>query len=131
VPIGLEVGPANRYDGKLVRETLKSIPVRRPRPTPRRPQHLYQDKGYDFEPVRALDRAWGYTAHIQARVKKARAIQQDVGFKTRRWVVERTTSWMNRFRRILIRWEKKAENYIGLLHLVCAIIAYRSAEVFV
>ena len=41
------------------------------------------------------------------------------------WVVERTHSWMNRFRRILIRWEKKVENYFGLLHLVCAWITYR------
>ena len=47
------------------------------------------------------------------------------GFKARRWVVERTHSWMNRFRRILIRWEKKVENYFGMLHLVCAFITYR------
>ncbi len=42
--------------------------------------------------------------------------------------MERTHSWMNRFGRILIRWEKKAENYLGLLHLVCAVITYRCAK---
>lgn len=131
MPVGMEVAPANRHDCKLVRGTLKSIPIRRPRSTPRRPQHLCQDRGYDTDEVWALDRAFGYTAHIQARGQESQAIKHDVGFKARRWVVERTTSWMNRFRRILIRWEKKAENYLGLLHLVCAIIAYRRAEVFV
>src|SRR6478752_3932729 len=44
-----------------------------------------------------------------------------------RWVVERTHSWMNRFRRVLIRWEKRVENYFGMLHFVCAWITYRSA----
>ncbi len=56
-----------------------------------------------------------------------RRIKQEVGFKARRWVVERTHSWMNRFRRILTRWEKKLENYLGFLHLACALITYRAA----
>ncbi|MDE2510858.1 MAG: transposase, partial [Elusimicrobia bacterium] len=59
--------------------------------------------------------------------EEAKAIKRAAGFKARRWVVERTHSWMNRFRRILIRWEKKPENYFGLLHLVCAIITIRCA----
>jgi site-specific recombinase XerD len=46
--------------------------------------------------------------------------------KVRRWVVERTHSWMNRFRRVLIRWEKKPENYFALVHLVCALITYQA-----
>jgi transposase len=45
-------------------------------------------------------------------------------------VVERTHSWMNRFRSLLIRWAKKAENYLGLLHFVCGLIAYRAAGLF-
>ena len=57
-------------------------------------------------------------------------VAREAGFKARRWVVERTHSWMNRFRRILTRWEKKVENYLGLLHLVCAIITYRCAGLF-
>ena len=84
------------------------------------------DKGYDYDRVRDLVREFGYTAHIRARGEEAQAIKREAGFKARRWVVERTHSWMNRFRRILTRWEKKAANYLGLLHLVCAIITYRA-----
>ena len=72
---------------------------------------------------------FGYTAHIRARGEEAKKIAERAGFKARRWVVERTHSWMNRFRRILIRWEKKPKNYLGLLHLVCAIITIRCAGV--
>lgn len=85
------------------------------------------DKGYDYDEVRGLLADFSYTAHIRARGEEAQAIKRAAGFKARRWVVERTHSWMNRFRRILIRWEKKPENYFGLLHLVCAIITIRCA----
>jgi transposase len=88
------------------------------------------DKGYDYGEVYALLEEFGYTAHVRARGEEAQAIKHGAGFKARRWVVERTHSWMNRFRRILIRWEKKPENYLGLLHLVCAIISYRASGLF-
>jgi transposase len=74
--------------------------------------------------------AFGYTPHIKARGEEARAIKQRAGFKARRWVVEQTHGWMNRFRRIFTRWEKKAANYLGLLHLVCAVITYCCAGLF-
>ena len=48
------------------------------------------------------------------------------GFKARRWVVERTHSWMNRFRRILIRWEKRPDTYLAMLHLACALITWKA-----
>ena len=70
--------------------------------------------------MRDLVKEFGYTAHIRARGEEAQAIKREAGFKARRWVVERTHSWMNRFRRILTRWEKKAANYLALLHLVLA-----------
>jgi putative transposase len=88
---------------------------------------MSMDKGYDFDEVRDLVAAFGFTAHIRARGEEARAIQQEAGFKARRWVVERTHSWMNRFRRILVRWEKKPENYLAFLHLACAYITYRQS----
>ena len=65
-----------------------------------------------------------------ARGEEAQAIKREAGFRGRRWVVERTHSWMNRFRRILIRWEKKPENYIAFLHFACALIAFRAAGLF-
>jgi putative transposase len=124
VPIGLAVEGANRNDFKMARETLESIPVPRPKPTAEKPQGLCLDKGYDFNEVRELALEFGYTAHIRARGEEAQAIKREAGHKARRWVVERTHSWMNRFRAILIRWEKKPKNYLGLLHLVCALITF-------
>jgi transposase len=122
------VDGANRVDFQLARVTIESIPIRRPKPAKRDPQGLCLDKGYDYNEIRELAVEFGYTPHIRARGEEAQAIKHEVGFKARRWVVERTHSWMNRFRRILIRWEKKLENYLGLLHLVCAWITYRAAD---
>ena len=61
-----------------------------------------------------------------SRRQEAAAKRKD-GVKPRRWVVERTHSWLNRFRRLLVRWEKKSENYLAMLHLAYAIICFRSA----
>jgi len=130
VPIGLAIDGANRHDMKLVEATVESIPVSRPEPTKRTPQGMCLDKGYDYDSVRDLVKEFGYTAHIKARGEEAQAIKHQAGFKARRWVVERTHSWMNRFRRILVRWEKKAANYLGMLHLVLGIITYRCAGLF-
>lgn len=129
VPIGVAVAGANRNDFKLVRETLASIPVARPPVVTRQPQGLCLDKGYDYDEVRELVAEFGYTAHIRSRGEEARQLRRNVRFQARRWVVERTHSWLNRFRRILIRWEKKADNYLALLHLACAMITYQRAEV--
>ncbi len=127
MPLGLVVAGANRNDFKLARATLESIPVDRPQPTPEDPQGLCLDKGYDYREVRELLDEFGFTAHIRARGEEAQAIKREAGYKARRWVVERTHSWMNRYRRILIRWEKTPANYLGLLHLVCAFLTYRAA----
>lgn len=92
---------------KLVRETLETLQVKRPEPTPGQLQGLCLDKGYDFDEVREIAQEFGFTAHIRTRGEEAQAIKREAGFKARRWVVERTHSWMDRFRRILIRWEKQ------------------------
>ena len=130
MPIGVAIDGANRNDFKMAKATLDSIPVPRPQPTRRRPQGLCLDKGYDYDEVRDLAKEFAYTAHIRARGEEAQAIKREAGFKARRWVVERTHSWMNRFRRILTRWEKKAANYLALLHLVLGIITYRCSGLF-
>jgi putative transposase len=127
VPVGLAVEGANRHDKKVAEATLESIPVDRPEPTQESPQGMCLDKGYDYDDTRELVREFGFTAHVRARGEEAKALKREAGSKARRWVVERTHSWMNRFRRVLIRWEKKVENYFGMLHLVCAWITYRSA----
>ena len=130
MPIGLAIEGANRHDSKMVEATIESIPVERPEPTEQEPQGMPLDKAYDSCEVRDLVKEFGYTAHIRARGEEAQAIKHEAGFRARRWVVERTHSWMNRFRRILTRWEKKPENYLALLHFVCAIITFRCSELF-
>ena len=127
VPIGLAVAGAHRNDCKLTRETIEHRAVERPDSTPDASQGLCLDKGYDYDEVREWLDAFGCTAHSRARGEEAQALQQEAGFKARRWGVERTQSWMNRFRRVLIRWDKKVCNYLGLLHLACAYITYRQA----
>jgi len=112
---------------KLVRMTLESIVVKRPEPTEDEKHNLCLDKGYDFDEVRETLEEFGFTAHIRARGEEALLIKREAGFKARRWVVERTHSWLNRFRRILIRWDKKPENYLAFLHFACALIAFRAA----
>ena len=130
VPVGLVVAGANRPDMKLVEETVDSLIVKRPRPTKTRPQGMCMDKGYDYAAVREIVQEFGFTAHIRARGEEAQALNRQAGFKARRWVVERTHSWMNRFRRVLIRWDKKVENYLAFLHFACALIAFRAAGLF-
>jgi putative transposase len=86
---------------------------------------MCMDKDYDRPEIYELLKAFGFTAHIRARGEEANALKRSAGTKARRWVVERTHSWLNRFRAILIRWNKKAENYLGLLHLALGIITWR------
>ena len=127
IPVGLAVDGANRHDMKLVRATVDRLPAPRPVPCPAHPQGLCRDKGYDFAEVRRTLDEFGFTAHIRSRGEEAQAIKREAGFKARRWVVERTHSWLNRFRRILIRWDKSPDNYIAFLHFACALIALRAA----
>ena len=126
IPLALAIEGANRHDMKLVRSTLEGIMATRPLPTTAMPHGLCLDKGYDFDEVRSIVQEFGFTAHIRARGEEARAIKEEAGFKARRWVVERTHSWMNRFRRILVRWEKLPETFIAMLHLACGIITWRA-----
>jgi transposase len=72
--------------------------------------------------VRAILAEFGCTAPILARGAAAKGLKHAVGFQARRWVVERTQSWMHRVRRVLIRWDKKVRNDLGFLHLTCAYI---------
>ena len=111
-------------------EALEELPVARPQPTAKKPQGLCLDKGYDFPIIRELCALFQFTPHIRARGEEARDLQRHRGAKARRWVVERTHSWLNRFRRILIRWEKDDEYQLGMLHFACGIIAFQQAGLF-
>ena len=85
---------------------------------------------HDMQLVRAIVAEFGFTAHSTARGEEAKALKPEAGKRARRWVVERSHSWLNRFRRILVRWDKKPENYIAFLHFACALIAFRAAGLF-
>jgi transposase len=130
VPVGLAVDGANRNDMKLVEATLESVPVGRPEPSADEPQGMCMDKGYDYDEVRGVLAEFGFTAHIRSRGEEAQAAKRKARQKARRWVVERTHSWLNRFRGILIRWEKKPENYFAMCHFAFALIAYRCSGLF-
>jgi len=128
IPLGICVAAANTVDFKLVASTIETIPLVRPveagEPVV---ENLCLDAGYDHDLVRELGELFGYTLHIVPRNKEARELTKQAGKKARRWVVERCHSWFNNFRALLIRWEKKAENYLAELHLACAIITFRAS----
>jgi IS5 family transposase len=97
-------------------------------------QHLCLDKGYkSAEEEQELIKR-GYVLHIPIK-KKKKGKKGEVGkeiaipnrkrYSPKRWVVERTNSWHNRFRKLFTRYEKKDENYLGLVQFSCSIIIYR------
>lgn len=116
VPLGVDVSGANTHDVKLLQSTFDSVPVKRPQPTTRKRQHVCLDKGYDSQEVRTFLRRRHYQGHVKSRGQEEAQRKSNPRFKARRWVVERTHSWTNRFRRLLVRWEKKADNYLAFLH---------------
>jgi putative transposase len=101
-----------------------------PEPTTRSKQHMCMDKGYDYSEVYELLEYYGYTIHIRLRGEHRVNCKRIPRYRARHWIVERTHSWMNRFRRLLIRWEKKLENYVAMLHFACTCITYRAAGLF-
>ena len=103
-----------------------------PRPIPSReqPQGLCLDKGYDYPQTHQIGTAHRLELHLRTRGEEAAAKRHPPGWRARRWVVERTGSWLNRFRRLLVRWEKKAANYSGMLNLACACITFQQAGLF-
>jgi putative transposase len=114
----------------MVEQTLHNIVVERPKPTLECPQNMCMDAGYDGDPVYQLLYEWGYNPHIKSRYEEKVQLEHVPGYRARRWVVERTHSWLNRFRRLLIRWEKKVENYTAMMHLACAFICFRASGLF-
>ena len=104
--------------------------VDRPKPTPEQPHDMCLDRGYDFHEVSDLLAEFGFTAHIRSHTEEAQSLKRDAQKRARRWVIERTHRWLKRFRRTLIRWGKKPENYIAFLHFACALITFRATGLF-
>jgi putative transposase len=122
-PLSLIVDGANRHDVKLLAQTLDAIMIRRPKPTRRRPQNLCVDQGYKGKAAAEQIRARGYRLHIPT--KSPRKGGHKTKGRARRWVVERTHSWMNNYRKLRVRYEKKVANFEALLHLATAMICWR------
>jgi putative transposase len=132
IPLAVAVEGANRHDSKLLVATLDGLVVARPAPGEQQDahyycsseQHLCLDAAYDSDEVRQELEARSYEPHISPAENNKRGerkeASQHLGGRARRWVVERTHSWLNRSRRLLVRWEKKTENYLGFIHLACA-----------
>jgi transposase len=119
------VSGANVHDVKLLEGTLDAIVVRRPRTKQRRRQHLCLDKGYTGKPTQQHGAKRRYIIHVKSRGAERVMKKKKPHYRARRWVVERTHGWLNRFRKLLVRFEKLARSYIGLLQLACSVICFR------
>jgi putative transposase len=124
-PLGVVIAAANVNDHLLLRATIEAIVIERPAPTPQAPQHLCLDADYDNPSGRAAAAKGKYTPHIVPVQKEERSQGRRKGHKARRWVVERTLAWLCKCRGILVRYDKKDENYLGLIQLACALFWYR------
>jgi putative transposase len=105
--------------------TLEAIVVARPEPTPARPQHLALDKGYDNPTSRQAVEAAGYTAHIRRIGEEKLDENAEKTHPARRWVVERTWSWLCSCRAILVRYDRKSSNYLALVKVACSLLWFR------
>ena len=110
---------------KLLEPTLDEIVIDRPSEQTGPKQHLCLDKGYTGQPAQESIRGRGYILHVRQRGEEIAEKKKNPRYRARRWVVERAHSWLNRFRKLLVRYEKKASSYEGLLELACALIAFR------
>lgn len=112
----------------LVAATLDTVQVKGRRRSQRQAQRLIGDRGYDSNPLRAWLLARDIEPIIPARSNNRVATQQD-GRKLRRfrhrWIIERTTSWLQNFRRLVVRYEHKSKNFIALVQLACSLITLR------
>lgn len=125
IPLSLVVSGAERHDLKLLAPTLDRIMVKRPKPRPGKKQNLCADKGYAGEPARRAIESRAYVPHVPPKGKKGKPRARIGKHRPRRWVVERTNSWLNRFRKLLVRFEKYSRSYEGLLELACSLIVFR------
>ena len=126
VPLSLVVTGANRHDVSQLEAVLDAVVIDRP---PEAEQHLCADKGYHGDPAREAMEARDYVPHVRQRGEEVEGKKTIPGYKPRRWIVEVAHSWFNRFRKLLVRYEKFSETYEALLHLAAAIICWRKVGI--
>lgn len=144
IPLSAVISSASTHDIKLVTNVVDSMVIKRPS-SPSKPkagrrerrrlqQHLCLDKAYNSEPEEQELLKRGCVLHMPHKRKKGEAADEQKTkvashhkrHSPKRWVVERTNSWHNRFRKLFTRHEKKVENYLGLVQFSCCIITYRN-----
>ena len=131
VPLSLVVTGANRHDVSQLEAVLAAIVVKRPQPPRRRSKHLCADAGYTGAPALGIIEQHGYISHVKGRGQEATELKRDPNKKARRWVVEVAHSWFNRFRKLLVRYEKLERSFRALNHWAAAIIAFRKVPLAV
>ena len=124
-PLAVVVAGANAPDQTLALETLDALPVERPARVVKRLQHLSLDAGYDYAEVVAGVLARDYILHLRPPAKTPIAVAAEKKHPARRWVVERTHAWHNKFRRLLVRWERKLDHYYAMIDLASVLIIWR------
>ena len=129
LPLAVTVDGANVHDTRLLAPTLNAIVVARPEASEKVPQHLCLDAAYVGGKTQEIIDQYQYVAHIRPiEEDRAQARTADSTKKPRRWVVERLHSWLNRSRRLLVRWEKSTQTYEAFLHLACALLCFRQCD---
>lgn len=111
------------HDVRLLAATLDQVVMELPSCV--KAQNLCADAGYKGVPAwnAAVERK--YQPHIKQRREEAYLKRTEPSYKARRWVVERTHSWINRFRKLLVSFEKSEASYVALLSLAAAMICWR------
>lgn len=123
VPLSLVVTAANHHDVTQLATTLAAIVVPRPPVEPYHRQHLCADAAFVGAAARQEILERDYTPHVRPRgVEKKHCAK---GKRARRWVVEVAHSWFNRFRKLLVRYEKLHRSYEALNMIAAAIIVFR------
>ena len=123
VPLAALLTGANRHDSVVCAELLDAIPpIKQPNGRRRkRPAKLHADKGYDYPRCRAALRR----RHIRVRIAR-KGIDSSQRLGRHRWVVERTLAWLSRFRRLTVRYERRADIHHAFLALGCCLICFKA-----
>lgn len=126
-PLAIRHTAANHHETTMLEELVDAVPaIRRPCGRPRRrPHKLHADKAYDSRQNRHALRQRGITPRIARR-----RIESSERLGRHRWVVERTLAWLNRFRRLKVRYERRADIHQAFLTLGCALLTWRAIERF-
>jgi transposase len=121
VPLTVVLTSANHHDSKALEELIDSIqPVKGKRGRPRKkPVKLHADKGYDYPRCRGFLRKRGISPRIARR-----GVDNSERLGRYRWVVERTLAWLSRYRRLCVRYERRADIHEAFLLLACALICF-------